>query len=201
MSKWKPFIPLVDPFCGSGTIAIEAAMIAKNIAPGLNRNFDAEKWRWIDASIWKNARKEAYQAIKQDVEIKIEGYDIDRRSITVARENAELAGVEDLIHFQVRDVRDFSTKNQYGYLICNPPYGERLEDEAAVKSLYALMGKVFKDYPTWSKYIITSYDHFEDAFGSKSTKNRKLYNGRIKTYFYMYFGEKPPRRNKEISEM
>lgn len=201
VSKWKPFIPLVDPFCGSGTIAIEAAMIAKNIAPGLNRNFDAEKWRWIDASIWKNARKEAYQAIKQDVEIKIEGYDIDRRSITVARENAELAGVEDLIHFQVRDVRDFSTKNQYGYLICNPPYGERLEDEAAVKSLYALMGKVFKDYPTWSKYIITSYDHFEDAFGSKSTKNRKLYNGRIKTYFYMYFGEKPPRRNKEISEM
>lgn len=200
VSKWQPKIHLIDPFCGSGTIVIEAAMIAKNIAPGLSRSFDSEKWPIIGESVWKTVKKEAYACIKHDVDILIEGYDIDKRSINIARHNAEIAGVDDIVHFQVRDVKDFSTKNQYGYIICNPPYGERLNDLLEVKKLYKLMGNVFKPYTTWSKYIITSYEDFEDAYGSKSTKNRKLYNGRIKTYFYLYFGEKPPRRVKEIQE-
>lgn len=198
VSKWQPKIHLIDPFCGSGTIVIEAAMMAKNIAPGLNRKFDSELWPFIDPAIWKQARKEAYEAILHDVDIKIEGYDIDPRSIKVARENAELAGVEDIVHFQVRDVKDFSTKDQYGYIICNPPYGERLNELEDVKKLYKLMGKIFLPYKTWSKYIITSYEEFETTFGEKATKNRKLYNGRIKTYFYLYFGEKPPKKLSEI---
>ena len=193
VSKWQPKIHLIDPFCGSGTIAIEAAMIAKNIAPGLNRSFDFEKWSWFDQATWKEARKLAYESIKHDVEIQIEGYDIDRRSIAIARSNAELAGVDEIVHFQVRDVKDFSTKYQYGYLICNPPYGERLNELEEVKKLYMTMGKIFAPYKTWSKYIITSYEDFEKVYGTKSTKNRKLYNGRIKTYFYLFFGEKPPK--------
>lgn len=194
VSKWQPKIHLIDPFCGSGTIVIEAAMMAKNIAPGLNRNFDSEKWTFIPADVWKVARKEAFESIKQDVDILIEGYDIDKRSIGIARHNAEVAGVDDIVHFQVRDVKDFSTKYQYGYIICNPPYGERLNELEEVRKLYTLMGKVFAPYKTWSKYVITSYEDFEKAFGSDATKNRKLYNGRIKTYFYLYFGEKPPKK-------
>lgn len=200
VSKWQPKIHLIDPFCGSGTIVIEAAMIAKNIAPGLNREFDAEKWHFLDANAWKLVRKEAYASIKHDLEIKLEGYDIDKRAIAIARQNAELAGVDDIVHFQVRDVKDFSTKNQYGYIICNPPYGERLNEVEGVKKLYRLMGDVFAPYKTWSKYVITSYEDFEKAYGSQSTKNRKLYNGRIKTYFYLYFGEKPPKVRREIIE-
>lgn len=200
VSKWQPKIHLIDPFCGSGTIVIEAAMIAKNIAPGLNRQFDAEKWHFLDASAWKDARKEAYESIKHDLQLKLEGYDVDKRAISIARQNAELAGVDDIVHFQVRDVKEFSTKNQYGYIICNPPYGERLNEVEEVKKLYRLMGNVFAPYKTWSKYVITSYEDFEKAYGSQSTKNRKLYNGRIKTYFYLYFGEKPPKIRKEIVE-
>ncbi|GAB6107469.1 THUMP domain-containing class I SAM-dependent RNA methyltransferase [Fusibacter bizertensis] len=197
VSKWQPKIHLIDPFCGSGTIAIEAAMIAKNMAPGLKRSFDFEKWSWFDEATWKEARKLAQDSVKNDVDIQIEGYDIDKRSIAIARRNAELAGVDDIVHFQVRDVKDFSTKYQYGYLICNPPYGERLNELDEVKKLYTLMGKIFEPYQTWSKYIITSYEDFEKVYGSKSTKNRKLYNGRIKTYFYLYFGEKPPKTLKK----
>lgn len=196
LCKWTPDRPFVDPFCGSGTIVIEAALKAKNIAPGLNRKFDAENWRWIEPSLWKEAKKEAYAAINQTLDIQLEGYDIDPKSIEIARENAELAGVDDIIHFQVRDVRDFSTKKQYGTIICNPPYGERLNEVREVEKLYMTMGKVFKAYPTWSKYIITSHETFETVFGEKATKNRKLYNGRIKTYFYMYFGERAPRNLK-----
>ncbi len=198
VSKWQPKIHLIDPFCGSGTIVIEAAMIAKNIAPGLNRPFDAEKWRLINPQIWEMARSQAREEIKQDMELVLEGYDIDKRSISIAQKNAQLAGVEDIVHFQVRDVKDFSTKNQYGYIICNPPYGERLNELQEVKKLYQLMGDIFAPYKTWSKYIITSYEDFEKAFGIRSTKNRKLYNGRIKTYFYLYFGEKPPKQRRDI---
>lgn len=200
VSKWQPKIHLIDPFCGSGTIAIEAALIAKNMAPGLKRSFDFEKWQWFDEAVWKEARKLALDSVKNDVEIQIEGYDIDKRSIAIARRNAELAGVDDIVHFQVRDVKDFSTKYQYGYLICNPPYGERLNELDEVKKLYTLMGKIFEPYKTWSKYIITSYEDFEKVYGSKSTKNRKLYNGRIKTYFYLFFGEKPPKTYKKELE-
>lgn len=197
VSKWQAKYHLIDPFCGSGTIPIEAAMIAMDIAPGLNRSFDAEKWPFINPTLWKEERKEAYERIKHDSEAKIEGYDIDRRAIGIARKNAELAGVSDIVHFQVRDINAFSTKDQYGYIICNPPYGERLNEVESVKKLYQQMGKLFAPYKTWSKYVITSYDDFENAYGEKSTKNRKLYNGRIKTHFYMYFGEKPPRIKRE----
>lgn len=197
VSKWKAERPLIDPFCGSGTIVIEAAMMAKNIAPGLNREFDSEKWRWIEPEIWEKVRNEAKESVVDALEVKIEGYDMDSRAISIARENAALAGVADIVHFQVRDVKDFSTSRQYGTIICNPPYGERLNEVKEVEQLYKVMGKVFKPYTTWSKYIITSHDGFENAYGEKSTKNRKLYNGRIKTHFYMYFGERPPRLPKE----
>ncbi len=200
VSKWQPKIHLIDPFCGSGTIVIEAALIAKNIAPGLKRSFDFEKWSWFDQTVGQKVRRLAQESIKNDLDIQIEGYDIDKRSVFIARKNAELAGVEDIVHFQVRDVKDFSTKNQYGYLICNPPYGERLNELEEVKKLYTLMGKIFEPYKTWSKYIITSYEDFEKVYGSKSTKNRKLYNGRIKTYFYLFFGEKPPKSSKRVIE-
>lgn len=193
VSRWRPNMPLIDPFCGSGTILIEAALMAKNIAPGLNRKFDLETWRWVDAEISKSARKKAFEAIQQDVEVFINGYDMDPRAIAIARENADLAGVDDLIHFQVRNISDFSTSKPYGHIICNPPYGERLNEQAEVEKLYKLMGKVFADYPRWSKYIITSYENFEKVYGTKATKNRKLYNGRIKTYYYQYFGERPPK--------
>lgn len=192
IARWKPTMPLIDPCCGSGTIVIEAALMAKNIAPGLNRKFAFESFRWVPEELVKKVRKEAYSAIKHDVETPyLQGYDIDSRSIAIARENAELAGVDDIIHLQVRDLNEFSTQIPYGYIIANPPYGERLEEQAAVEKLYKSMGKVFAKYPRWSKYIITSYEQFEKAYGSQATKNRKLYNGRIKTYFYQYFGEKP----------
>ncbi|MDW7660467.1 MAG: class I SAM-dependent RNA methyltransferase [Bacillota bacterium] len=197
VSKWKAERPLIDPFCGSGTIVIEAAMMAKNIAPGLNREFDSQKWRWIEPEIWEKVRNEAKESVVEDLDVKIEGYDMNPRAISIARENAALAGVADIVHFQVRDVKDFSTSRQYGTIICNPPYGERLNEVKEVEQLYKVMGKVFKPYTTWSKYIITSHDGFENAYGEKSTKNRKLYNGRIKTHFYMYFGERPPRQPKE----
>lgn len=195
VSRWRPTMPLVDPCCGSGTIIIEAALIAKNIAPGLNRKFDCENWRWVDQNISKNLRKQAYGAIIHDeLEVHLHGYDIDPRSIQVARDNAELAGVDDIVHFQVRDLADFSSPKPYGYIICNPPYGERLNEKLHVEELYKTMGKVFLPFKGWSKYVITSHEGFEKAYGSKATKNRKLYNGRIKTYFYQYFGEKPPRK-------
>lgn len=197
ISKWQPKIHLIDPFCGSGTIVIEAAMMAKNMAPGLNRTFDCEQWPLMGEEAWKLVRKEAEEAVHKDVEVMLEGYDIDKRAVAIARQNAELAGVDDIVHFQVRDVKDFSTKHHYGYIICNPPYGERLNEVEEVKKLYQLMGDVFTPYKTWSKYIITSFEEFEKAYGVRSTKNRKLYNGRIKTYFYLYFGEKPPRSKKE----
>jgi putative N6-adenine-specific DNA methylase len=197
VSKWRAERPLIDPFCGSGTIVIEAAMMAKHIAPGLNREFDSEKWRWMDPEIWEKVRNEAKESVIEAIDVKIEGYDMDPRAIYIARENAELAGVADIVHFQVRDVKDFSTSRQYGTIICNPPYGERLNEVKEVEQLYKLMGKVFKPYTTWSKFVITSHDGFENAYGEKSTKNRKLYNGRIKTHFYMYFGERPPRQPKE----
>jgi putative N6-adenine-specific DNA methylase len=193
VARWQPKIPLIDPMCGSGTIVIEAALIAKNIAPGLNRHFASEAWPKIDKSIWKAERMKAYAAIRQQVDVSICGYDINPKSIAIARENAILAGVDDIIEFSERAVQALETKARYGYILCNPPYGERLSEVKAVEKLYAEMGKAFKRLPTWSKYIITSFESFETAYGTKANKNRKLYNGRIKTYFYQYFGEKPPK--------
>lgn len=190
VSKWTSDRPLIDPMCGSGTIAIEAALMARNIAPGLSRAFISERWPWIGTEIWKAERSEAYAAIRQDVDPSIEGYDKDPRAIALARDNAERAGVDDCIHFQVRDIDAFSTKRQYGSIICNPPYGERLGDTREIEALYRRMGAVLNPYTTWSKYIITSFEGFEQAFGARASKNRKLYNGRIRTYFYLYFGVK-----------
>jgi putative N6-adenine-specific DNA methylase len=178
---------------------IEAAMIAKNIAPGLNRNFASEAWPKIGKELWKAERMKAYSAIRQEVDVSLYGYDIDSKSIAIARENAELAGVDDIVSFSVRAVQSFETDTRYGYILCNPPYGERLSEKKAVEKLYTDMGKVFKQFPTWSKYIITSYENFETAYGMKANKNRKLYNGRIKTYFYQFYGEKPPKSGRSKS--
>lgn len=196
ISKWKPFIPMIDPLCGSGTLMIEAAMIGRNQAPGLNRNFDAERWAWIPESVWNHERHKARTAIRDNENLKLEGYDIDPRSIRIARENAEKAGVSHLIHFQTRDVAQLSSKDKYGYLLTNPPYGERLSDLREAEKLYGIMGERFSRLDTWSWYVITAHEGFEAAFGKKATKNRKLYNGKIKCYFYQYYGPKPPRRVK-----
>ncbi len=199
ISRWRPFIPLIDPMCGSGTILIEAAMIARNIAPGLNRKFISETWPLIPDGTWKKVKQEAYQAIDLDTPLNIQGYDIDQRSVRIATKNAEKAGLEEDIHFQVRDAKDTSSAKQYGYIITNPPYGERLSDQKEVEKIYRMMGEAYGKMDTWSVYVLTSHENFERSYGKKSTKNRKLYNGRIKTYFYQYFGPRPPKR-KTIDE-
>lgn len=194
ISRWQERIPLIDPMCGSGTIAIEAALIGKNIAPGLHRNFDFENWTLIPDEIFAEVKKEAFDSINHDVELSIEGYDQDPRAIAIAKENAELAGVKDDIHFQVRDVAELQSSKSYGYIITNPPYGERLNELDEVKELTKLMSLKFAGLDTWSKYIFTAFETFEKYFDQKSTKNRKLYNGKIKCYYYQYFGPRPPRR-------
>lgn len=194
LTPWKPGRPLIDPLCGSGTILIEAAMIGSNIAPGLNREFISEKWRNIDKKIWWNARKEAFDLIKNE-DFKIYGYDIDSESIRIAKENAELADVNQYIDFEVQDVKNLKSNEKYGFLVTNPPYGERLEDKESVKALYIQMGNAFKSLDTWSYYIITSHEQFESEFGKKSDKKRKLYNGMLKTNLYQYIGPKPPKNN------
>lgn len=195
LSVWNKDRLFVDPFCGSGTIPIEAAMIGRNMAPGLNRHFTAQKWtHLIDNKHWIDAVDEAFD-LEQDVELNIQGYDLDYKVLRVARENAETAGVSDYIHFQDRDMKDFSSSKSYGVIVTNPPYGERMEDQTSVQKLYETMGLVFGDYDTWSKYIITSYEDFEGAYGSKATKKRKLYSGMLKTNLYQYLGKRPPKMN------
>lgn len=194
LSRWQGRIPLIDPMCGSGTIAIEAAMIGRNIAPGLSRKFDFEEWPLIPNELFKQIKKEAYEAIDYEKELHIEAFDIDPRAIKVARENAELAGVEEDIHFQVRDVKDLSSSKKYGYVITNPPYGERLNELEEVQDLTRIMSQRFEVLDTWSKYVFTAFEDFEKFLGNKATKNRKLYNGRLKCYFYQYFGPRPPRK-------
>lgn len=194
ISRWQGKIPLIDPLCGTGTIAIEAALIGRNIAPGLSRNFDFEAWSLIPDEIFKTVKKEAFEKIDHDIELQIEAYDLDYKAIKIARENAELAGVVDDIHFQVRDVSELKSPKKYGYIITNPPYGERLNEIAEVQELYSVMGKQFSELDTWSNYVFTSYEEFEKFFMKKATKNRKLYNGKIKCYFYQYFGPRPPRK-------
>ncbi|WP_432662044.1 class I SAM-dependent RNA methyltransferase [Wukongibacter baidiensis] len=196
ISRWRPDRVLIDPFCGSGTIAIEAALIGRNIAPGINRKFISEEWDMIPKDLWKKVKKEAYEAMEYDRELEIYGYDIDGRIAKIAMNNAEEAGVEDCIHFQRRPVSEISSKKKYGYIICNPPYGERLSEKKEVERLYKEMGKVFAKLDTWSYYVITSHEEFQQCFGKKADKNRKLYNGRIKCYFYQYFGPRPPRRSE-----
>lgn len=198
LTPWNKDRYLIDPFCGSGTFPIEAAMIGANIAPGMNREFTAEKWKnLIPKKIWYDVITEAEDNIIRDVKMSIQGYDIDGAIIKCAMKNAMDAGVDEYIHFQQRDMRQLSSPKKYGFIITNPPYGERLEDKKELPALYKDMGKAFDGLDTWSKFIITSYEEAEKYLGRKATKNRKIYNGMIKSYYYQYMGPKPPRKQKE----
>ena len=197
LTPWRKDRILVDPFCGSGTFPIEAAMIAANIAPGMNRDFTAEEWtNLIDRKLWYECVKEAEDMIDTTVKVDIQGYDIDGDVIKAARENAKRAGVEHMIHFQQRAVADLSHPKKYGFIITNPPYGERLEEKEALPGLYREFGESFRKLDSWSAYMITSYEDAERYFGRKADKNRKIYNGMLKTYFYQFQGPKPPRPKK-----
>ncbi|MDD6481536.1 MAG: class I SAM-dependent RNA methyltransferase [Lachnospiraceae bacterium] len=195
LTPWKKDRILVDPFCGSGTFPIEAAMMAANIAPGLNRSFVAEKWdNLIPKKLWYEAAEEAAELVDMDIEVDIQGYDIDAEVVRAARENAKRAGVEKLIHFQERAVADLHHPKKYGFIITNPPYGERLEEKKELPALYTQIGQAYKSLDAWSLYMITSYEDAERYIGRKADKNRKIYNGMIKTYFYQFMGAKPPKR-------
>ena len=195
LTPWHPDRILVDPFCGSGTFPIEAAMIAANMAPGVNRDFTACDWENIILpKVWKDAFEEARDEINLNVDTDIQGYDIDRNMVEAARANARLAGVDRLIHFQERDVKDLSHSKKYGFIITNPPYGERLEDKETLPLLYGTLSKRFERLEDWSLFIISSYDGVEAAMGRKADRNRKIYNGMLKTYFYSFMGKKPSKR-------
>ncbi|HIZ21758.1 MAG TPA: class I SAM-dependent RNA methyltransferase [Candidatus Blautia faecigallinarum] len=196
LTPWNKERILVDPFCGSGTFPIEAAMMAADIAPGMNRSFLAEEWRHlVPRKCWYDAREEANDRVNLTVETDIQGYDIDEEAIRAARANAKLAGVEKLIHFQRRPVKELRHPKPYGFIITNPPYGERLEEKAALGQLYREIGESFSHLDKWSMYLITSYDRAENDIGRKADKNRKIYNGMLKTYYYQFLGPKPPRKN------
>lgn len=198
LTPWKPDRILVDPFCGSGTFPIEAAMIAAGMAPGMNREFTAEKWtNLIEQKTWYETVQEAQEMVHLDVEVDIQGYDIDGEVVKAARENAKRAGVEHLIHFQQRPVDQLHHPKKYGFIVTNPPYGERLEDKADLPVLYGQIGKAYANLDSWSMYLITSYEDAERYIGKKADKNRKIYNGMIKTYFYQFMGPKPPKRRNE----
>ena len=197
LTPWRKDRILVDPFCGSGTFPIEAAMMAANIAPGMNREFTAEAWtNIIPRQLWYDTVSEAEDMVDKDIVVDIQGYDLDAEVVKAARENARRAGVEHLIHFQQRDVAKLSHPKKYGFIITNPPYGERLEEKADLPALYTTIGDVYKNLDSWSMYMITSYEDAERYVGKKADKNRKIYNGMIKTYFYQFMGPKPPKKDK-----
>ncbi len=192
LTPWKGSRILIDPFCGSGTIPIEAAMMAAHLAPGRNRTFRANEWKHIaPGKVWERVREEADSLVNLSVETDIQGYDIDDEMVSIARANAKLAGVEQLIHFQTRSVERLSHAKKYGFIITNPPYGERLEDKERLMSLYRTLGERYQALDSWSMYMITAYEQAESAIGRKADKNRKIYNGMMKTYFYQYIGPKP----------
>ena len=195
LTPWKKNRILVDPFCGSGTFLIEAAMMAAGIAPGMHRGFTAQQWdNLIPAECWEECRKEAEELVDTDIDVDIQGYDIDGDIIKAARENAKRAGVEHLIHFQKRDAADLHHPKKYGFIITNPPYGERMEEKSALPELYKKLGKAYASLDAWSLYLITGYEDAERYLGRKADKNRKIYNGMLKTYYYQYIGPKPPKR-------
>ena len=197
-TPWKKDRILVDPFCGSGTFPIEAAMLAANMAPGMKRHFLAEKWEnLIPIRHFEDAREEATDLVDLSVETDIQGYDIDGEIIKAARANARMAGVEQLIHFQQRPVSELSHPKKYGFVITNPPYGERLEEKKNLPALYKEMGDAFRRLDSWSEYVITAYEDAEKYIGRKADKNRKIYNGMMKTYFYQFLGPRPPKRKQE----
>lgn len=198
LTPWRKDRILVDPFCGSGTFPIEAAMIAAGIAPGMNRSFLAMQWtNLIPEELWEDTVEEARDQIDYDVETHIQGYDMDGEIIKAARENAKRAGVDHLIHFQQREVAQLNHPKKYGFIITNPPYGERLEEKAALPELYTQIGEAYKRLDSWSLYMITSYEDAPKYIGRKPDKNRKIYNGMLKTYFYQFMGPKPPKRDRQ----
>lgn len=197
LTPWKKDRILVDPFCGSGTFPIEAAMMAANMAPGMNRSFLAEDWKnLIPRKCWYEAIDEADELVDLDIQVDIQGYDIDGEVVKAARSNAEAAGVETLIHFQQRPLSALSHPKKYGFLITNPPYGERIEEKENLPELYREIGERFRALDDWSAYIITAYEDAERYIGRKADKNRKVYNGMIKTYYYQFMGPKPPDRKR-----
>lgn len=195
LTPWNKDRILVDPFCGSGTFPIEAAMIGAKIAPGLNRSFLSEQWKdMIPKKLWYDTVEEANSMILHDVEMNIQGYDIDGEIVKAARQNAIVAGVDQYIHFQQRSVSDLSSPKKYGFIITNPPYGERLEEKKAMPALYKEIGKAYNGLDAWSCFLITSYEDAEKYIGRKADKNRKIYNGMLKTYFYQFMGPRPPKK-------
>ncbi len=197
LTPWRKDRILVDPFCGSGTFPIEAAMMAANMAPGMNRSFLAEEWgHIIGRKVWYDAFDEAQEMVDRNVETDIQGYDIDGGIVEAARENAKLAGVENLIHFQKRDVAQLSHAKKYGFLITNPPYGERMEGKESLPALYQAIGERYRLLDAWSLYMVTAYEEAEHWIGKKADKKRKVYNGMLKAYFYQFMGPKPPARKK-----
>ncbi len=197
LTPWKADRIFVDPFCGSGTFPIEAAMMAANIAPGMNRSFTAENWTNLaEKRYWYDAVNEANDGIKEDIDPDIQGYDIDGDVIRLARKSAEAAGVGHLIHFQRRAVQELRHPKKYGFIVTNPPYGERLEEKENLPRLYREFGESFRRLDSWSAYMITSYEDAERYFGRKADRNRKIYNGMLKTYFYQFSGPRPPRQKR-----
>jgi len=195
LTPWKADRIFVDPMCGSGTFLIEAAMIAANIAPGMKRRFLSETWEnLIEKDLWKECFKEARDMVNTDISVDIQGYDIDGDIIKAARDNAKRAGVEHLIHFQQRGISDLHHPKKYGFIFTNPPYGERLEEKKALPDLYQQIGQAYRGLDSWSMYMITSYEETERYIGRKADKNRKIYNGMLKTYFYQFLGPKPPKK-------
>ncbi len=195
LTPWRPDRILVDPMCGSGTFPIEAAMIAMNMAPGMKREFTAQKWtNFIDGGLWEECVAEAQEQMNPDVKVDIQGYDMDSEAVRAARENARRAGVEHLIHFQQRPLAELSHPKKYGFLILNPPYGERLSDQKDLPELYGQIGEVYRRLDSWSMFVITALKDAERYIGRKADRNRKIYNGMIQTYFYQFMGPKPPRR-------
>ncbi len=195
LSYWNHERLLVDPFCGSGTIPIEAGLIGLNIAPGLKREFAAEQWGQIPAKLWQQAREEAEDSIRRDTKLKIIAHDIDSEVLSLARYHTKLAGLEGQIHWQQQAVAEFKNSQKYGCLVCNPPYGERLEDWRSVEKIYQELAKITKPLDTWSFYVLTAYPGFEKVFGKRADRRRKLYNGKIECQYYQYFGPRPPRQN------
>ncbi|WP_016991942.1 MULTISPECIES: class I SAM-dependent RNA methyltransferase [Lysinibacillus] len=193
ISKWNPNRPFVDPFCGSGTITLEAAMFGQNIAPGYNREFISEEWPWMKAAIWDMVRDEAESLANYDQPLEIIGSDIDHRMVSIAQENATEAGFGELITFKQMQARDFTTQLTDGVMIGNPPYGERIGDVEVVEQVIRDVGKVMKNYPTWSVYMLSSMKNFEELYGRQATKKRKLFNGFIETNYYQFWGQKSKR--------
>ncbi len=194
LTNWRADYPLIDPFCGSGTIPIEAALIGQNIAPGFNREFASEDWGLIRSSYWDDAFQEAEDLANYDQKLEIIGSDIDHKMVQIADSNSKEAGLGELITWKQMQVSDLTIRQDNGYIIGNPPYGQRIGDQEAVQKIYQQLGAVMKNHPSWSVYILTAYEAFEKFYGQKATKKRKLFNGFIKTDYYQYFGKKTGER-------